>query len=318
VQWDELIESTAGLLNAADKIFIIACGTSFHAALLGGYFFAKVANIPATAVLASEFPNFLTLVSKKSIVIAISQSGETADVLSAVKLAKKAGARVISIVNVVGSSLARQSDLNIMMNAGPEICVLATKSYIAQLSLLYLIANAVVKRTEQAKQELTKEASLIESIIKNNNVKAKKLALRFKDITNIFVIGKNENAVTALESALKIKEVSYIHAEGFPSAELKHGPIALIEKGVPVIVLCSNMNDESINNAIEAKARGAKIIGIAPEKHECFDYFMRVPNSRLFSMLSIIPVQLFAYHLAVARNLDPDKPRNLAKSVTVK
>jgi glucosamine--fructose-6-phosphate aminotransferase (isomerizing) len=318
LQSPALIERVTKLIKQAERVFIIGCGTSMHAAMLGSYFFASVASIQASTILASEFQNFLNLVNKRTVVIALSQSGETADVLEAVKSARQKGAKIISIVNVVGSSLTRASDATIMMNAGPEICVLATKSYLAQLSVLYLLANSLIKRREQAKKELSEAARLVPAIIKANESKAKKLAERLKNAKSIFVIGKRENAITALEAALKIKEVSYIHAEGFPSAELKHGTIALIEKNVPVIAFASDAGDESITNAIEAKSRGAFIIGVSSERAKCFNYFFAVPKSKLFPILSIIPIQLLAYYLALARNLDPDKPRNLAKSVTVK
>lgn len=318
MQSNALIEKVSKLIKGAERVFIIGCGTSMHAAMLGSFFFANIASIQTNAILASEFQSFLNLVNKKTVVIALSQSGETADVLEAVKNAKQRGAKIISIVNVVGSSLTRLADANIMMNAGPEICVLATKSYLAQLSVLYLLANSLIGKGEYAKKELNEAAKLVSAIIKANERKAKRLAEKLKDVKSIFVIGKRENAVTALEAALKIKEVSYIHAEGFPSAELKHGTIALIEKEVPVIAFASDADDESIINAIEAKSRGAFIIGISPERAKCFNYFFHVPKSGLFAILSILPVQLLAYYLAIARNLDPDKPRNLAKSVTVK
>jgi len=318
LQSNALIEKVTKLIKQAEKVFIIGCGTSMHAAMFGSYFFASIASIQANAILASEFQNFLNLVNKRTVVIALSQSGETADILEAVKSAKEKGASVIGIVNVVGSSLTRLADATIMMNAGPEICVLATKSYLAQLSVLYLLANSLIKKHEQAKKELSEAARLVPTIIKTNESKAKRLAKKLKNAKSIFIIGKRESAVTALEAALKIKEVSYIHAEGFASAELKHGTIALIEKNVPVIAFASDASDESITNAIEAKSRGGFIIGVSSEKAKCFDYFFAIPKSKLFSILSIIPIQLLAYYLALSRNLDPDKPRNLAKSVTVK
>lgn len=317
-QNESLLNKVVESIKSANKVFIIGCGTSRHAAMLASYMFAKISKLNASALLASEFPNFANLIDEKTVIIALSQSGETADVLEAVRAAKRRGAKIISIVNVMGSSLMQISDINLMMNAGPEVCVLATKSYLAQLAILYLIANHLIGNTEQAKKELAEAAKKVPIIIKKNERKAKLLASKLKNTSSIFVIGKNACSVTALEGALKIKEVSYIHAEGYASAELKHGPIALIEKNVPVIVFALDASDESITNAIEAKSRGALIIGVSTERAKCFDYFFNVPCKELFPILSIIPIQLLAYYLALERGLDPDKPRNLAKSVTVK
>jgi len=318
IQPKGILEKTASAIKNAKRVFIIGCGTSYHAALLGNYLFNKIAMRYVTPVLASEFSNYLNVVDKKTAIIALSQSGETADVLDAVRAAKNKGAKIISLVNVVGSSLTMMSNITLMMNAGPEIGVASTKNYIAQLSLLYLLANTLVENTEGAKKDIEKESCLVEELIKMNEQKAKSLAKRFRNAKSLFVIGKNENAVTALEGALKIKEVSYIHAEGFPAAELKHGTIALIEKGIPVIVICADNKDEALSSACEVKARGAEVIGISTQNNHVFDHFFKIPQGKLHFIFSVIPLQLLAYYLAIMRKNDPDKPRNLAKSVTVK
>lgn len=318
IQPEGLVEKAALAIKKADRVFIIGCGTSYHAALLGSILFNKIAMRQATAVLASELSNYLSILDKKSVVVALSQSGETADVLDAVRAAKGKGAKIIGLVNVVGSSLTMMSDITLMMNAGPEICVASTKNYLAQLSLLYMLANALAGNAKAAKEDIEKDARLADEVIKINEPKAKRLAAKLKDARSLFVIGKNENAVTALESALKIKEVSYIHAEGFPAAELKHGTIALVEKGVPVVVICSDSKDDCLSSAFEVKSRGATVIGVSTENNTVFDHFFEIPKCKLRFILSVIPMQLLAYYLAVVRKKDPDKPRNLAKSVTVK
>ncbi|MEM4663303.1 MAG: glutamine--fructose-6-phosphate transaminase (isomerizing) [Candidatus Diapherotrites archaeon] len=314
----ELIDKAVSYIKKADTIFLIGCGTSYHAAMLGSHFFRKITKNEAISVLAPEIRNYKSMISKNSVVIALSQSGETADVLDAVRFVRNQGAKVISMTNVFGSTLTRLSNLNFMMNAGPEICVASTKNYLAQLSLLYFLACAVVGKREKAKEEIKTLSKKAEETIKTSKKKAKMLAEKFKNTSSIFVIGRDENAVTALEGALKVKEVSYVHAEGLSAAELKHGTIALIEKGVPVLVVCKNGKDLTIHNACEVKSRGAIVIGISPEHQDIFDYTLKIPKGKLSVLLSVIPLQLFAYYLAVARKKDPDKPRNLAKSVTVR
>jgi glucosamine--fructose-6-phosphate aminotransferase (isomerizing) len=254
-------------------------------------------------------------------VIAVSQSGETYDVLEAVRSAKKMGSKVISIVNVVGSSLARESDFFLPMNAGPEICVVSTKTYTSQLALLTLLAYALKGKFEEGKDKLKSLQELIYNLTSmNTRNKIKELAEKLKSKEHVFCIGRGLQYVTALEAALKIKEVSYIHAEAFAGGELKHGTIALIENGVPCIVFVSEENEkEIISNAVEIKSRGGYIIGISPKNNEIFDFWIKVPEAgNENSIVQIIPIQILAYQLALLRGCDPDYPRNLAKSVVVK
>ena len=315
----ELIRKVVEEIKNAKGVFFVGAGTSYHACFAASYLFSHIAKMHVNVVLASEFPNYEDFINEKTLVIALSQSGETADVLEAVKSAKRKNAKVISIVNVVGSSLTRLSDYNIMMNAGPEICVLSTKSYTSQLAIIILLAYKIIGKEKVAKETIGKVSNIVPKIIENRE-KIFKIAEKLKDKKDIFLIGRNSEYPTALEGALKIKEVSYIHAEGFAGGELKHGTIALIEKGTPVIVFCSEKTKKQIiSNAMEVKARGAYVIGIGKEDNEVFDDFLSVDDIKnANNILMIIPIQVLAYKLAVLRGLDPDKPRNLAKSVTVK
>jgi len=315
------IEKIANMINDAYGIFFVACGTSYHACLSAGYIFSSITKKHVNVFLASEFPNFSHFLTKNTLMIAVSQSGETADVLEAVRAAKEKGLKVISLLNVMGSSLMRMSDFSLLLNAGPEICVLATKSFTSQLALIYLLAYACAGRYEEGKEKLKEVAERVENIISPENVKKiKKLAKNLKDKNDIYLIGRGLSYSTTLEGALKLKEVSYIHAEGLAGGELKHGTLALIEKGTPCIAIVPNngMKKDILSNAMEIKSRGGYIIGIANEDNEIFDYSIIVPEVEMHPILMIIPIQLLAYHLAVERGCDPDKPRNLAKSVTVK
>lgn len=316
----EKIQKITQMIKDAKGIFFIGCGSSYHACVSSSYLFNNVAKMHVNVVLASEFGNYSDFVNEKTLVVAVSQSGETADLMDAVKTAKKHGAKIVSIVNVMGSSLMRASDETILMNAGPEICVLSTKSYTAQLAILLLLAYSVTGKCPVGKEIIQSTAEKVEEIIKKTAPNAKKLALKLKDKKDLFLIGRGLAFPSALEGALKIKEVSYIHAEGFAGAELKHGSIALIEKGVPVIVLSTDETRSLIlSNAQEIKSRGGMLIGIDSKENKAFDYFLKVDEAGDANpVLMILPVQLLAYYLAVEKGLDPDKPRNLAKSVTVK
>lgn len=308
-------------IKEAKGVFFVACGTSYHACLTASYLFSKIAKMHINVVVASEFPSYEHFLTDKTLVIAVSQSGETADVLEAVKTAKNKNSKIISLVNVMGSSLHRYSDQSLMMHAGPEICVVATKTYTSQLAILTLLAYALVGKYEQGKQELKYLWNLIYNITSaNTRERIKQLAESLKGSNHIFLIGRGLQYPTALEAALKIKEVSYIHAEGFSGGELKHGPITLIENGTPCIVFMSEENEkETISNAIEIKSRGGFIIGIAPKNNEAFDFFIKVPEvGNTNPIAQIIPIQILGYQLALLRGHDPDHPRNLAKSVTVK
>lgn len=321
-QDDEKIKKIAGEINKSFGTFFVACGTAYHAALTASYIFSRITKKHINIVLASEFPNYEHFLTKKTLVIPISQSGETADVLDAVKSAKEKGAKIISIVNVIGSTLMRQSDNYFQTNAGPEIAVASTKAFTSQLALLTLLAYACNGELEKGKKRLENTADCIKKILKEEfEKKIRELAAKIKEKNHIFLIGRSVNYPIALEAALKIKEVSYIHAEGFAGGELKHGTLALIEEGTPCIVFVADDENkkEIISNAMEIKSRGGYIIGISPEDNEAFDYFIKVPNSGSLSpIINIIPSQLLAYHLGRERGCDIDRCRNLAKSVTVK
>jgi glucosamine--fructose-6-phosphate aminotransferase (isomerizing) len=316
----ELISKVTNMINKAYGVFFVGCGTSYHACVSAGYEFAEIAKKHVNVVLASEFRNYEDFLTDKTLMIAVSQSGETADVLDAVKIAKEKGVKIIAIVNVMGSTLTRLADETIMMNAGPEICVLSTKSYTSQLAILLLLAYSAAGRLEEGRALIEKGCSYAGQIVDENLEKLKKLAELTRDNHDYFLIGRDLAFPSALEGALKIKEVSYIHAEGFAGAELKHGTIALIDKGVPVVTLVTSKTRRLIlSNAMEIKARGGYIIGIDSENNELYDYHVHVPDvGQANPILMIIPIQILAYYLALARNCDPDKPRNLAKSVTVK
>ena len=317
----EALFSMADEIRKAKGVFLVACGSSYHACLSASYLFSKVARMHVNVVLASEFRNYEHFLTPQTLVLSVSQSGETIDVLDAVRTARLHGSKVASIVNVMGSSLHRNSDMSLLLNAGPEICVLSTKTYTAQLTVLYLLVYTVAGQYEKGKKTLEYLWNVIyyqTSESSRNHIK--QLAERLQDKEHIFLIGRGLQYPTALEAALKIKEVSYIHAEGFSGGELKHGTIALIDEGTPCIVFSSKENEkETLSNAMEIKARGGYIIGVNCNYNEVFDFFIKVPDGAdLNPVTQIIPIQILAYQLAVLRGCDPDKPRNLAKSVTVK
>lgn len=321
-QDEKEIKKIAEEINKGFGTFFVACGTAYHAALTASYIFSKITKKHINVVLASEFPSYEHFLTEKTLVIPISQSGETADVLEAVKAAKEKKSKIISIVNVTGSTLMRQSDVFFQTNAGPEIAVASTKAFTSQLALLTLLAYACDGKFEEGKKVLEKTAGYTgEMLSKEFGEQIKKLAKKIKDKEHLFIIGRSVNYPIALETALKIKEVSYIHAEGFAGGELKHGTLALIEQGTPCIVFASDDDNkkEILSNAMEIKARGGYIIGISPENNEVFDYFIKVPDKGgLSPIINIIPAQLLAYYLSVERGHNPDTPKNLAKSVTVK
>ncbi|MCJ7817201.1 MAG: glutamine--fructose-6-phosphate transaminase (isomerizing) [Candidatus Aenigmarchaeota archaeon] len=316
------IQNIADEINRAFGTFFIGCGTAGKVCLTGEYIFSKVAKKHVNFCFGSEFPNYHHFLKPATLMITISQSGETADVLEAVEVAKKEGVKVISLVNVMGSTLDRVSDHTFLINAGPEKAVASTKATTAQLALVTLLAYASAGKLEEGKRLLMETASAVNDMLNPRYEEhIKKLAEKLKDEPNIYIIGRSLNYPMALESAIKIQEVSRIHAEGFAGGELKHGPLALIHNGTPCIALIANdeVKKDVISNAMEAKARGAYIIGISPENNEIFDYWIKVPDAGNASpIVNIIPVQILAYHLAVLRGCDPDYPKNLAKSVTVK
>ena len=316
----------------AKRIIFIACGTSWHAGLVGEYLFEDLARIPVEVEYASEFRYRNPIVYEDDVVIAISQSGETADTLAAIELAKSKGATIIGICNVVGSSIARATHAGSYTHAGPEIGVASTKAFTAQVTVLTLMALRIAfmkgtissSRFHQLLSELEAIPEKIEKVLLKNN-KIKQIAEVYKDSTNALYLGRGYTFPVALEGALKLKEISYIHAEGYPAAEMKHGPIALIDQEMPVFVIATKgaSYEKVVSNIQEVKARKGKIIAIVTEGDtqvkEMADYTIQIPETDeiLVPLVSVVPLQLLSYHIAVMRGCNVDQPRNLAKSVTV-
>ncbi|MDM7998641.1 MAG: glutamine--fructose-6-phosphate transaminase (isomerizing) [Dehalococcoidia bacterium] len=316
-----LLEMAIGILRAK-QVVITACGTSRFAALVGRYLFSRLAGKFCDVIMASEFQYFSDSVDRNTLVIAVSQSGETADVIQGVKRAKENGATVYSLVNTVGSSLARMSDRVLYLNCGPEIGVAATKTFVSQLALFYTLSFTMANKLDEGLQDLLAICPKIEENVTMNNKKLRALAQKTRDKNDFYFIARGINFAIALEGALKMKEISYVHAEGMPAGELKHGTLALIDRGTPVVVVCPNdyTYEETIANAHETKARGAFVIGLSEETNPIFDDWVAIPDvDEIFQpLVTVVPLQLLAYYSALARGRDPDKPRNLAKSVTVK
>lgn len=321
-QDEEQIQILAQAIREARGTFLSGCGTAGKVCMAAEYFFSVIAQHHVNYAPASEFPLHHHFLVPESLLIVVSQSGETADVLEAMKVAKQKGAKVLSIVNVEGSSIARASDYSLLINAGPERAVASTKAATGQMAVLLLIAHALVDKLKDAKVLLLETGAAINDMLNPRYIeRIAELAELLKTHENMYIIGKSWNYPMALESAIKIQEVSYIHAEGFAGGELKHGPLALIEKDTPCIVLMGEdeTRHEILSNAIEVKARGGCIVGVAPERNEVFDHWLKVPEVGVAqAIVNIIPIQILAYFLAVKRGKDPDMPRNLAKSVTVK
>ena len=317
---------------SAEKITVVACGTSWHAGLVGEYIFETLARIPVEVEYASEFRYRDPIITKKDIVIAISQSGETADTLAAIKLAKKHGAFVFGICNVVGSSISREADAGAYTHAGPEIGVASTKAFTTQITLLTIIALRLAKAKGTISQtnykkylvELENIPSKIEKVLEANP-EVEKIAKIYKDASNFLYLGRGFNFPVALEGALKLKEISYIHAEGYPAAEMKHGPIALIDENMPIVVIATKYGhyEKIVSNIQEIKSRKGEVICIVTEGDtqvkEIADHVIEVPESSelLSPLLTTIPLQLLSYYIAVLLDKNVDQPRNLAKSVTV-
>ena len=318
---------------SADRIIIAACGTSWHAGLVGEYLFEELTRIPVEVEYASEFRYRNPVINASDIVIAISQSGETADTLAALKLAKERGAFIYGICNVVGSSIARLTDSGTYTHAGPEIGVASTKAFTTQLTVLTLLALHLGHKKgtidHETYKRLCKELAhipdLVAKTLEMNKDKVIEIARAYKDVSNCIYLGRGYNYPVALEGALKLKEISYIHAEGYPAAEMKHGPIALIDENMPVVFLAPSKGhyEKVVSNAQEIKARKGKIIAVVTE-HDCqmsslADHVLEIPEvDEIFSpILSVIPLQLLSYHIATMRGCNVDQPRNLAKSVTV-
>jgi len=306
----------------ARQVIITACGTSRYAALVGRYLFSRVGKKFCDVVMASEFGYFADSVDKSTVVIAVSQSGETADVVEGVKAARDAGAQVISIVNRPNSILADLSHQVIYLNCGSEIAVAATKSFLSQLAIFYLLSFSMINSFDEAAAKLADLSGEITRVLDWNKSELIKLSQKLKDKNAFYYIARGINFAIASEGALKLKEISYIHAEGMPAGELKHGTLALIEPGTPVVVICPADYTflETLSNAMETKSRGAYIIGVSDKESDIYDSWVKIPevDELLYPMVAVVPLQLLAYYLAINRGCDPDKPRNLAKSVTVK
>ena len=321
-QDEELFTRVAMDILRAGQVIVTACGTSRYAALVGRYLFSKVGRKFCDVVMASEFHYFADSVDKNTVVLAVSQSGETLDVIEGVKRARDAGAHVISIVNRPYSQLAEMSHHVIYLNCGPELCVAATKSFISQLVVFYLLSFSMTNSFDKAVANLRSISHKVAKTIELNNGKLVELSQELKAKSDFYYIARGINFAIASEGALKLKEVSYIHAEGMPAGELKHGTLALIEPGTPVAVICPDdyTYRETLSNAMEAKSRGAYIIAVSDKNNEIYDFWVKIPkvDELLYPIITVVPLQLLAYHLAVSRGYDPDRPRNLAKSVTVK
>jgi len=315
----EAIEKTADYIKHAKNIYITGSGTSYNSALIAKQIFSKYAKIKVEPIMASELQFSPDSIEENSIIIAISQSGESADVLDAVKIGKQVNCKIIAIVNLLTSSLAREADIVIGMNCGPEIGVAATKSFTSQLVVLYKIVQKLSDNTITINFE--KFAQTVLKILENPK-KIQEIAKKMKDISDIYVLGRGINYPIAKEAALKLKELTYIHAEGIPGGELKHGPLALMDSNVFVIII--NPNDstyaDTLTSAREIKARGAKIIGVSDIESDVYDYWIEMPkiDQVLYPISEIIPIQFLSYYAALEKDTDPDYPRNLAKSVTVK
>lgn len=316
----------------ADRIIIVACGTSWHAGLVAEYLIEDLARIPVEVEYASEFRYRNPIITERDIVIPISQSGETADTLSAIKLAKEKGATIFGVCNVVGSSIARESHSGAYTHAGPEIGVASTKAFTAQVTVFTLIALSLARKkgaiTESKFRQLIRELDAMPSKVEETlkvDQQSKHIASIYKDVPNCLFLGRGINFPVALEGALKLKEISYIHAEGYPAAEMKHGPIALIDEEMPTVVVATRTEhyEKVVSNIQEIKARSGKIIAIVTQGDtvvsKIADHVIEVPDvdERLSPLVTTIPLQLMSYHIAVMRECNVDQPRNLAKSVTV-
>jgi glutamine---fructose-6-phosphate transaminase (isomerizing) len=320
-------------LSSAQRIIIIACGTSWHAGLVAEYIFEELARIPVEVEYASEFRYRNPIIREGDVVIAISQSGETADTLAAIELAKSKGAIIFGVCNVVGASIPRATHAGAYTHAGPEIGVASTKAFTAQLTVLTQMAIAVARKRGLLPEdrfrsllfELEKIPSKIEKVLQSTEQASKLIAKLFKDARNFIYLGRGYNFPVALEGALKLKEISYIHAEGYPAAEMKHGPIALIDEDMPVVIVAlqDSSYEKVVSNLQEVKARKGKVIAIVTEGDKLIptmvDFVLEIPKTQeiLTPLLSVVPMQLLAYYIAVMRGCNVDQPRNLAKSVTV-
>lgn len=335
LHWEEATAKLGGIphdvfLNT-DRIIIVACGISYYSALVGEYLLEEIAEIPVEVEFASEFRYRSPILTKGTIVIVISQSGETADTLAALREAQRKGAKVFGITNVVGSTIARETDGGVYTHAGPEIGVASTKAFTSQIVILLLMTISFARRKRLSHQkglELLQELFKVPAMIKrllNNTDKIKDLAKKYSKYQSILYLGRNINYPVAMEGALKLKEISYIHAEGYPAAEMKHGPIALIDENMPVVVIATDsaIYEKVVSNIMEVRARKGKLIIIASEGNENIkehtEDIIYVPKvaEPISPLINTLPLQLFAYYIALERGCEVDQPRNLAKSVTV-
>jgi glucosamine--fructose-6-phosphate aminotransferase (isomerizing) len=325
------LEHVREKLIAAKRVILVGCGTSWHAALVGEYLLEQIAGIPAEVEYASEFRYRNPIIGKDDILFAISQSGETADTLAALREAKAKGATALGIVNVVGSTIARESMGGVYTHAGPEIGVASTKAFSSQLTVLSLITLKIAgargvstEKLSKMVRELEELPKKVEDVLRTSD-RIKQIAEEFKASRNFLYLGRGSNFPVALEGALKLKEISYIHAEGYPAAEMKHGPIALIDEHMPVVVIAPRdaIYDKVMSNIQEVKARRGRLIVVTNEDNQEIDHLaefvVKVPRTYGFfgPIINVVPLQLLAYHIAVARGVNVDQPRNLAKSVTV-
>ena len=319
VQEDGKVAEFARAIRKAKSLYVTASGTSYHAGLLMKFRLNKEAGIRCDVVVAGELKEHAGFLKRGSVVVVLSQSGETADVIEAVQEAKKRGAKVLSIVNAAASTLARESDVVLLLNCGPEVGVAATKSFTAQVVVSNLVVDAVLGKS---RTNGMKELSDAVKTALDSEKKVLELVELYKDRPDFYFVARGYESPIAMEGALKLKELSYIHAEGMPASELKHGTLALIEKGTPVVVInpSGDHHADTLSSAEELKARGADVIGVSDVEDEVYAHFVRVPKvqPKFAPVVEVIPLQLLAYHTAVARKNDPDYPRNLAKSVTVK
>jgi glucosamine--fructose-6-phosphate aminotransferase (isomerizing) len=316
---DEEIDEMVKQITDSKTLYITGSGTSYNSSRISKYLMSKHAKLKIEPIISSELQFAPDSIEQNSTLIAISQSGESADVLEAVKIAKQSNAKILSIVNHLNSSLSQESDVVVRLNCGPEIGVAATKSFTSQLAILYKITNKLCNGCMKLDW---KDVSISISETLENHSKIKELAKVLKDVSDIYVLGRGIHFPIAKEAALKLKELTYIHAEGIPAGELKHGPLALMDENVFVIII--NPDDstytDTLNSANEIKARGAKIIGISDKNNDIYDYWIQTPkiDESMYPLVEIIPIQLLAYYAALEKDTDPDYPRNLAKSVTVK
>lgn len=320
-EYTDQIEKLSRKIKRAKGTFFIGAGTAYHASLGGMYLFSKIAKKHVNTAPASEFNYLEDFLNKDSLIIALSQSGETIDVIEPLQRAQGKGSKVVAITNALGSTIYRMGDVKLLLGAGPEKAVASTKAYIAKLSVLTMLVYAITGDIRKGKRILEEASTEVRRLLKDESVeKIKELAGIFYKAEHMYTIGRGVSFATSLETALKIKEVSYIHTEGLAGGELKHGTIALVEKGTPCIVFAPK--DESysalISNATEIKARGGVVIGVGSENLAIYDYFIEVQETQAPLLTQVVPLQLLGYFLAIKRGFDPDKPRNLAKSVTVK